>query len=322
MPQYNITRLNFREAPIPGENTQGMAADVSLAAFNQYPVSLDIPALGFDILLPGCSQDDDYIMVVTAVTQPVAVRPQSNVTVDVRGLIRELPELLTRACPNSNNSSPLDLLLRQYLDGKAATVFVRGAKHPWLGTPEWLANILSSVTVPVPFPGRSFDNIIRNFSLTDVHFTLPDPLAEPGDEDANPKVSGNIVVLASLPSEMNFDINVTSVIATANVSYNGKKLGELNLPSWQKANSTKIDATDGSGVTLKIESRIEDAPLNVTDTDVLTKVIQTLLFGGRGVLLDIDATVAVKIETVLGPLVIKDVPAKGKIPVKRLSSLL
>jgi hypothetical protein len=322
MPQYNITRLKFREAPLPGDDYKdGMEADVSLVAFNKYPVSLDIPKLGFDVLLPGCSLDDDNILVATAFTESLAVRPQSNVTAEVHGLIRELPESLTRVCPNSN-SSPLDMLLKQYMGGEEATVFVRGAKWPLDDTPGWVADILSSVTLPIPFPGRSFDSLIRNFSLTDVHFTMPDPFAEPGNPDGDPKVSGNILVLAGLPSELNFDINVTNVRATADVFYQSRELGKLNLRRWQRAKSTKLDATDDKEAMLKIQSRIKDAPLNVTDGDVLTDVIQELLFGGKGVLLDIKAHVDVKVQTVLGQLTLKDVPAEGKIPVKRSFSLL
>lgn len=320
MPQYNITRMNFVETPIPGEDREGMAADVSVTAFNEYPVSLDIPPLGFEILLPGCRLDDAYIVIADALTKPLAIRPHSNVTADVRGLVRELPDSLTTVCPESR-FSPLDMLLKQYMDGEAATVFVRGAKHPSTDTPEWLNDILSSFTVPVPFPGRSFDGLIRNFSLTDVHFSMPDPFAEPGSPDSNPKVSGNIVVLAGLPSEMNFDINVTNVRATADVFYRNKKLGELNLQRWQKAKSARVKETKNNEALLKIESRIKDAPLNVTDADVMTDLIEAMLFGGKAVLLDIEAAVDVKVETVLGQLVLKDVPAQGKIPLKRPSSL-
>lgn len=322
MPQYNITSLRFREAPLPGDNYRnGMGVDVSLMAFNKYPVSLDIPKLGFEVLLPGCNLDDDNILVATAFTNPLAVRPQSDVTAEVHGLIRELPESLTRACPNSN-SSPLDMLFKHYMDGEEAAVLVRGAEWPLGGTPGWIADILSSITVAVPFPGRSFDSLIRNFSLTDVHFTMPDPFAEPGDPDADPKVSGNIVVLAALPSELNFEINVTNVRATADVFYKSSELGKLNLRRWQKANSTRLDATGDEEATLKVQSEIKDAPLTVTDANVLTDVIEELLFGGNGVVLDIQARVDVKVQTVLGQLVLKDVPAEGKIPVKRSFSLL
>lgn len=291
-------------------------AEVSLSAYNEYPVELDIPELAFEILVPGCNNEDPFIVVADAVTSEVLVEPRADVVLDVHGLIHELPESLTRACPNTN-SSPLDMLLKQYMHGEPATLFVRGSSNPDGSTPRWIAEILSSITLPVPFPGKSLDGLLRNFSLTDVHFTLPDPFAEPGDPDADPKVSGNILVTAGLPAEMNFGINVTKVRATADVFYKSKKLGELNLKEWQHANSTKVGAKKGQEATLLIESRINDAPLNVTDGDVFSEVVQTLIFGGKPVLLGITAAVDIKVETALGQLILKDVPAEGKIPVKR-----
>jgi hypothetical protein len=321
VPRYDIDRLVFQETPITGEEKTGMAADVTISAFNEYPVSLDIPKLGFDVLVEGCSPHDPYIVLAAAQTHPVQIKPNSRVTLDVHGVVRELPETLTHDCPASD-FSPLDMLLRQYLDGEEATVFVRGhAGEPDPGVPAWLAELLSSVTVPVPFPGRSFDSLIRNFSLTDVQFSLPDPMAAPGEADADPKVSGTIVVTAALPKEMNFDLNVTRIRATADVFYQAKKLGELDIRRWQPANSTRVELTGGKEQGLQIQSRIEEAPLNVTDAGVLTDVIQSLLFGGKRVVwLDVDAAVDVTVNTVLGTLVLKDVPAQGKIPVKRPSS--
>lgn len=314
MPQYNITKMNFRNA---GEHA--VAAEVSITAFNSFPIEVDVPPLGFDIYVPNCGLYDPYILVADAVTDPIGVRPRSDVIANVHGLVRELPDSLTRICPNSG-SSPLDALLKDYLNGKAATVFVRGKKRPGLDIPDWLEAILASVDVPVPFPGRTFDGLIRNFSLTDTHFTLPDPMADPDDPEANPKVSGNIEVIAGLPSDMNFDINVTNVRASADVFYHKKKLGELDIRHWQAANSTKTSPTKEHDAELRIQSIIKNAPINVTDGDVLSDVIQTLFFGGKDVLLDIKALVDVKIHTPLGDLVLKDLPAEGKIPVKRPSS--
>jgi hypothetical protein len=320
LPKYNIDRLIFQETPIPGEEKMGMAADVTISAMNQYPISVDVPQLAFDVMVEGCSQHDPFIILASAATRPVSIQANSKVAVDVHGVVRELPDTLTHDCPASK-FSPLDNLIRQYLDGDKATVFVRGRRDTGSSdVPAWLAELLSTVTVPVPFPGRSFDNLIRNFSLTDVHFSLPDPMAAPGDPDADPKVSGTIVVTAALPKEMNFDLNVTRVRASADVFYNRKQLGELNIRRWQTANSTRIALTEGREAGLKIQSRIDDAPLNVTDGDVLTDVIQALLFGGKVVWLDVDAAVDVTVKTVLGTLILKDVPAQGKIPVKRPSS--
>ncbi len=317
MPEYNITRLNFKEQPIPGDRN-AMAADVSITSFNPYPVSLDVPGLAFEILVPGCNPTDPTILIAAATTSRIVVRPQSAVLVDARGLIRDLPDSLTQLCPNSD-SSPLDMIFKKYLGGEAATVFVRGQKQPAGDTPGWLVDILSSITVPVPFPGRSFDNLIRSFSLADVNFKMPDLSAEPDDPASNPQVSGTILVLAGLPAEMNFSLNVTKVRANADVFYKGDKLGELDLREWQNANSTQTPATEDHEAELRIQSRIEDAPLDVTDADVLTDVIQALIFGGREVMLSVKALVDVKVQTILGELLVKAVPAEGKIPVKRPS---
>ena len=293
-----------------------MGVEVSISAYNEFPLQVNIPPLAFEVLVPNCKSLDPYIQVVDAFTAPLAIRPKSDVLVDVNGTVLGLPDSLTAICPDST-SSPLDLLLRQYLNGDDATVFVRGKKQALHDTPSWISDILASVTVPVPFPGRSFDNLIREFSLTDVRFTLPDPLAEPDDPASNPTVSGTIIVTAGLPSQMNFAINVTNVRANADVYYHKKKLGELDLREWQDANSTMTRATKDSEATLKIQSRIDNAPLNVTDGDVLTEVIQRLLFGGDHVNLKVKALVDIRVDTVLGQLELKDVPAEGKIPVKR-----
>ncbi|EFX06489.1 pre-rRNA processing protein [Grosmannia clavigera kw1407] len=294
IPQYSIDRVIFEEVDTPDNSSKAMGAEVLISAFNEFPVQLNIPSLGFEILVPDCNPLDPYILVADAVTEPVEVRPRSLVVVEVNGTVQELPESLTARCPDST-SSPLDLLLKHYMSGDEATVFVRGKSQHLDGTPDWISDILSSVTVPVPFPGRSFDNIIRNFSLTDVHFSLPDPMADPDDPDSNPTVSGTILAVAGLPSEMNFAINVTKVRADADVIYHNKKLGELHLSKWQAANSTMTKATADHEAMLTIQSHIKKAPLIVTDGDVLTEIIQKLFFDGAEVNLDINALVDIPI---------------------------
>ncbi|KAI3319172.1 hypothetical protein HD806DRAFT_548744 [Xylariaceae sp. AK1471] len=311
IPKYNITRFNVEDGPFKGS----MLVDVSLSALNEFPVQLDIPELAFEIMVPGCADADPFIIVADASTGEIHVEPLSDVSANVYGVIHKLPDSLTRACPHSS-SSPLDMFLKQYMHGEPATLFVRGSNRPDGETPKWIADLLASITVPVPFPGRTLDGLIRDFSLTDVHFTLPDPFADPNDPGASPKVSGNILVTASVPSEMNFGINVTKVRATADVIYKTKKMGELNLRKWQNANSTRVEGKGSDGPSLKIESRIIEAPLNITDGDVFGDVVQALLFGNKPLQLDVQALVDVKVETSLGELVLKEVSADGKIPVK------
>lgn len=314
MPQYNISKVLFRDI-----DNETVGAEVSVNAFNKYPFEFVIPPLAFDILVQDCDQRP-YITVAEASTDPVDIRPNSLVVANVHGVVKGLPDSLTKACPNSK-SSPLDHILKDYLGGKSPEVFVKGKERPGMDTPEWLDQIMSQVIIPVPFPAPGFDRLIRNFTLTDTRFTLPDPMAEPDDPAATPKVSGNIQVIAGLPKEMNFGINVTHIRAAADVFYKKEKLGVLDVTKWQNANSTRIASHKDDGPELKIQSAIKDAPLNVTNGDVLTSVIQQLIFQGKTVILDIQAKVDVKVQTVLGELVLKDVPAEGRIPVKRPSSL-
>ncbi len=139
-----------------------------------------------------------------------------------------------------------------------------------------------------------------------MHFGLPDPFAEPGTPESNPSISGNIEVVAALPKEMNFNINISRVRANTDVFYKGKKLGSLDLEKWQSANSTKM--MEDETPSIKIKSRIIDAPLNITDDDVFDDVVQALIFSGKPVILKVKALVELEMGTVLGKFVIKQLP--------------
>lgn len=311
IPEYNITRLNIHEVPVSTNGRRGMGADVSLSVVNSYPISLEIPPLGFDILVGNCD-NEPYIRLADAMTGVIQVKPHSDVGVSVGGIVRELPESLRQICPGTK-SSPLDLLLGEYIHGNETTIYVRGSSDPSPETPEWIATLMASVTIPVPFPGHSFDKVIKNFSLTDTKFKFPG-IFSGSDED--PTISGNIVVIAGLPKEMNFDVDVREVRAKSDVFYKGKKLGVLNLEKYQPAQSERLEPVDGGDADLKIQSQIKEVPLKITDEVVFQQILAQYLVGGP-IELRIVALVDVKIFTVLGEVVVKALPAEGIVPVKR-----
>lgn len=319
LPEYKIDRLNIHDVPAGDGGRMAVGANASIIAYNDHPIGLTVPQLAFDILVPNCDPSESYIMVATAVTQPIDVEPHANVTVDAVGLINDIPEKLTRACPMTK-MSPLDNFFKRYMHGEDAQIFVRGQDSDKSDVPEWLRSFFSSVTVPISFPGRSFDDAIRNLSLTDVDFKLPSPFADPNDPNSKPRVSGTIEIIAELPSELNLDIGVNNLRATGDIFYEGKKFGELNVERWQKAHSSKTTDPEDEKALLQITSRITNVPLDITDGDVFSDVMGELLLGDEDILLDVEALVDIKVSTVLGDLVFRDVPAKGKIPVKRLSS--
>ncbi|KFZ08018.1 hypothetical protein V502_09605 [Pseudogymnoascus sp. VKM F-4520 (FW-2644)] len=320
IPSYNITHVNIEETNLMQARRRkvtmkrGMRADATLVVENHYPISLSIPPLQFDILVQNCDVVDPYIMLAEASTDLVNVQPESDIEVKAGGIIRELPSSLTKPCP-STTLSPLDVLVGEYMHGKDATIYVKGSKNPSPETPTWISDLIAAITVPVPFPGRSFDGLIKNFTFADVHFGLPDPFADPRSPESNPQISGTIIVMAKLPKEVNFGINVSNVRPTAEIFYKDKKLGVMDLKEWQKAKSERIDATDDEVALLKIQSEIKDAPINITDQRVFQDVAKKILFG-EGVTLDVRALVDVEAETVLGTLVVRELPGEGSVPVK------
>ena len=314
-PQYNITRLNFHEIKLP-DSQRGMAADVSLTLTNRYPVEFTIPPIGFDILVQGCAPKETFIQLAKAATHQISVEPKEEIYVDVGGIIRELPDTLKKICPDTLKS-PLDTLLGDYIHGDETTIYVRGSDTPLPDTPGWVTLLMKDVVVPLPFPGHTFDHLIRNFSLADVHFGLPDPLADPDSPQGKPRISAVVKVLAGLPTEMDFPISVGRVKADADVFFHKKKLGKLDLGKWQRANSTRIEADGDQEAGIAVESIVKDAPLDITDDSVFSEVVRAMIFGGKPVILGIEAKVDVETETAVGKFIVRDIPAEGKIFVKR-----
>ena len=315
IPKYNISKLNFHEVELP-DGERGMAADVSLALSNEYPLRFTVPPLDFDILVQGCSTDHPYLRLADATTEEIQVQPKEDIEVQVGGFVQKLPETLLATCPQTRKS-PLDALLGEYIRGEETTIYVRGSSSPSRNTPDWVTALIQGVTVPVPFSGKSFDNLIRNFSLADVHFKLPDPFANPDEPGASPRISATVKALVGLPKEMNFPIEVSRVRADADVFYHKKKLGHLDLKKWQKANTTMIEAHDDVEAGLAIDSIVKNAPLKITDNDLFADVVEDLIFGAKPVMLGVKADVDVETETTLGKFVVREIPAEGKVFVKR-----
>lgn len=302
VPNFDIQRLRFAEYGMPG-HPEGLKAMAVVAVMNDYPVKFDVPALSFEILLPDC--EDEFLLFATAKTDIIRIMPKQNITASVVGLVRQLPTSLTSACPGTK-SSPLDRLVGDYLAGKDTTIYLRGGEQDE-NTPDWIGKILRDTTVPLAIPGHPFDNLIKNFSLADVHFSLPDPLT-----GSDPKISAVIKVLVGLPPEINVNLDVDRVRADAEVFYKGDLLGNLDLRKWQAANATQI------GNDLLVQSVVKEAPLEIKDSSVFSKVVQEMIFGD-GVELAVRANVDVNTHTALGEFVVRRIPAEGNIFIEPLT---
>ncbi|KAL9604994.1 MAG: hypothetical protein Q9219_000182 [cf. Caloplaca sp. 3 TL-2023] len=316
MPKYKIGHLGFSEGEYDGR--RGMIANVSLAVENNYPLDFEIPRFRFDILVPGCLANEDFLVLAEAVTAKTEVKPRVDVNVQVSGFAQELPETLITACPDTQ-TSPIDRLLGSYIEGKQTLVYVRGSSVPSPETPEWITDFLKDVVVPVPFPGHEFKDLIRNFTLAHVHFGLPNPFASPDAPESKPRISAVVKALIGLPEEIKFPIGVARVRAISDIYYEEKKLGQLDLSKWQHANSTRTVLPGENVDGLLVQSIVQNAPIDITDDDVFADLVQSLLFGSKPVILGVQAKLDVETETVLGKFVVRDIPAKGKVFVKPIS---
>lgn len=301
MPKPELESLRVAEwhdGDSPG-SPSGIKAWARLSVENKDlpPVNLEIPPMTFDVLLPDCG--DNYLLFATTTSDKVSIRPKHNISISVTGLMSQLPTDLTSACPGSSKS-PLDTFIASYMKGEDATVYIRGG-DPTPETPDWLGKLLRDTVVPVPLPVHPFDDMIKNFSLTNVHFSLPE------SPDGQPELSATVGVLVGLPNDMNFDVDVGRVRADGFVSYEGKEMGKLDLRKWQQARSHKV------GGDLLVESEVVKAPLVITDEDVFAKVVQKMVFKHEGVELTVHAVVDVDATTALGSFVVSGIPSKGQI---------
>ena len=76
---------------------------------------------------------------------------------------------------------------------------------------------MKSVTVPLQFTGHALDNLIQNFTMSNVHFSLPNPFADPDSPDAQPRISALVNVLIGLPKQLNLTVNIPKIRADADV---------------------------------------------------------------------------------------------------------
>ncbi|KAK6339094.1 hypothetical protein TWF696_009881 [Orbilia brochopaga] len=312
LPTAELSRLNLAEVELPEQKALG--ANVTVSVNNGYPINLEVPALSFSVLLLSC--DQQFVEVAVARTSAIEIRPYEPIVADVKGLIKSIPFALIETCPGTG-TSPLDDLLGQYVRGHSATAYIRGlpSDDKDSGVPAWLEEFLTSVTIPVPFPGgHAFKDIVKSFSLRDVDFQFPEPSADPDGPDSPPIISATVQAIIQLPQEVNALLDVSKILANADILYHGKKLGEFHVPNWAPATTIQHQKQHE----LEIIARVERVPLNVTDAEVLSEVVRKIYFGGGGgVKLQAVGTADVNVKLAsLGAFVIRGIPAQGDIVVK------
>lgn len=290
-----------------------LAASISVFIKNVYPIEFDLPALEFKVLAQGCN--NSLIELTRAFIQPAHFKPRSGVTVKLRANFRELPKTILEPCSESN-SSPLDMLLTDYAHGKNIIMFIQELTSSGFQKLKWVTDIMSNMTLPVSVPSHQFNSLIRNFTLTDTQFKLPDVFAEPGSDEGNPHLSGRIRAIVDIPREMNLNISVNRFRATVKTLYKEQLFGTISIHRWQTAKSEQFQRPNDGGLSIRVESFVDNAPLKITDENIFADIVQALLINRGNVLLQVEALLDIELFTILGQFVIHGIPAEGNVPIK------
>lgn len=293
-----------------------MQADVSVSIRNYYPIELTVPSLALHVSVPNCEPGNTNILVGNVTTEDFKVKARRPITVDATGRLHDLPDELTSICPGKA-SSPLDLLIERYIHGVETTIYFSGKDFQSPHAPPWFGDLFSNFTLPVAFTSHGFSRLIKRFSMTNVHFFLPEPLAEPGSPESLLKVSSLVRVAVGLPKEMNFPVNVSHVRSTADVYYEDELLGKINLRKWQHARASRNESAPASAPELLVEFDVKKAPMEIINEDAFTNVVQQLIFHRQPVNLRVRAKVDVQTVSPMGTFAIRDIPASAQIVVNR-----
>jgi hypothetical protein len=291
----------------PGEGTLMTA---SAQVVNPYPMTIDVPALAWKVLVPGCNRSD-RIRLANANTEALSIEAGKNITLNVSSLISSLPQNLLDPC-GDGAPSPLEVLLQTLLDpNQNSTVFISGS-HQTKTLPKWLPDILSSLAIPFPLPhiDSNTSDLISSIHCSEMSITFPSPWAPPGTPGAQPKVSGVIEAVIRPPKEAaNVDINVTAVMTDIFLLDKGEKFGRVVVPEW-------TPATTERDIMIHIKARVAEVPIEVIDPVVFQRVMSKVLRGGGVVKIGVQGTVDAKVILLMGEFAVRGIPVQGIVEIE------
>ena len=282
----------------------------SAQVVNPYPMTIDIPALVWKVLVPGCNPSH-RIRLANANTGALSIQSGKNITVNVSSLISSLPANLVDPC-GDGAPSPLEVLFQALLDpNQNTTVFISGS-HQIGSLPKWLPAILSSVTIPFPLPhvDSNTSDLISAIHCSEMSVTFPSPWAPPGTPAAQPKVSGVVEVVIRPPKEAaDVAINVTAVKTDIFLLDKGEKFGRIVVPEW-------TPTTTERDIMIHVKARVAEIPIEVIDPVVFQRVMTKVLRGTGVVKIGVQGTVDAQVILLMGEFAVRGIPVQGIVEVE------
>ncbi len=300
-----IDNLNFNISDIQiitDENEDTIQTTAIFHLYNYIPFQFKVPSLEWDILLKGCN-DDDLIKTVQVATSEFETGSREGISINILGLLNQLPNELLNNCDNSS-FSPLDGLLESFQNGDNLPIFLRyrePEKTPRLDIPNWLSDLLTSMTIPIPISLSDLkdffdagDNLIDDVDISNLGIKLP---SQPNER---PKISAHVNIRANLPIDISIPVFVDKIKGISDLYYKDEQFASLNMSEWIPTETTY---TNNSKVILDFD--VNEIPLNITDSLVFQKVISKLANTGN-VDINVKAILDSYISTPIGDLTLHD----------------
>ncbi|KAI5970732.1 hypothetical protein CANMA_000151 [Candida margitis] len=204
-------KINRFGVTSPGVNIINLSAQLEVP--NQLGISLNVPPLQWDLLFDDC--DAHLVKVGSWRTLPTRVDASKGITVDVEGVVEDVPGRLMDECENSS-LSPINSLVQQYLREEPIKFYLHlNEKQSVDGVSQdlhWLFDTLKrmppaelAVTLP------RIHIMSNNFSINSCDLAMNHTDARSEKEDSHRVLPGNIKSNCSIeavnPTSLNVDID-------------------------------------------------------------------------------------------------------------------
>ncbi|ODQ77017.1 hypothetical protein BABINDRAFT_10549 [Babjeviella inositovora NRRL Y-12698] len=212
------------------DTIDGVDLAISASLPYEYPVSMHIPALKWEIFCPDC--DTSMVKVSSVTTSSIFLQPYRYFIVSVVAEIPRFPRNIVASCPDGR--SPLDVLVQETLAAKKMKVYVRASKFQNEDLPGWVVYAMSKVFVPVAFaaPQLSVEVPLTEFKIRNTIITIPSV------DGYQPFLDSNVTFLVGIPKESHCVVELLGLRGRFEVEHQGETLGGVYIESMQPVKSS------------------------------------------------------------------------------------
>lgn len=292
------TDLPFVVRDIEVDTKKHLSVNMSVLLDKRLPVSLDVARIEWDVAIPDC--DGKPVLLGYWDSQPFSIAPNSPLLFVVNGLVKSIPESLTKKC--AGGMSALNAFLSQMVNEHTlrAWVSARASQHNRDVLFGWLYQTITSVRkeLNLAVPRTEAPSVLAvGFSNTSI--VIPSLW-----NSLKAMVSGQLSASLELKNMRNVHFDLSNVHASAYAKEKGSKFALLQT---LRKDAVSVFADNG---TTRMVSWFSNE-VKVSDAHRVGKLLNRWL-NGAPALLDVDVFVAhMELSLPIVKTTIQDLSLKG-----------